>query len=411
MTNMPLKKKKQSVKANIKLKKIKLGLIGAGGRGLHLLDTINKYFSDEAHFIALCDVDIKRLKKMSRESKENFCLFSDYKKMLGLKDLDAVIIATPDFTHGEIALEALSAGKHVLCEKPLAITAGDCSKIIEASKKSEKIFQVGFNLRYNPFHQKLKELVDNKSIGNIKIISVLDYYSGGKTYFRRWNRFRKNTGGLLIHKGCHVFDMLNWLIGASPERVSAFGGLDVFRPDPKKAKRCRDCKEKYTCHGSAFYQDFLRPGSINRAERRGYKDFDVCLWNSEKDTQDNDVVIIEYKNAVRVSYTECFFSSISTRRYSIVGDKAQIEADTESNQIKVFSMSSKSTIIYDVKNPGSDEHGGGDRGILHSFLACLRENKSPLANAEAGRLSVLVGLAAEKSIHSKKIINIKDMEK
>jgi len=388
------------------MKKVNFGLIGVGNRGVYgYLKTLKEYFPEEARFIALSDSNERRLKKVSEELGGNFRFFSNYKEMLSLPEIDAVVITTPDFTHEEITIDALQAGKHVICEKPLAITAKGCNRVIQASIRAKKILQLGLVLRYSPFYQKLKKLIEKKTIGEVKIISMLDYYSGGKTYFRRWNRFKKNTGGLLIHKGCHAFDILNWLVDSSPERVASFGGLDVFKSDPQKPLRCRDCKEKYTCHGSAF----LDSKSVEKAKKMGYSDFDLCLWNSEKDTHDNDTVIIEYKNKVRVNYTECLFPVRSTRYYSIIGDKGEIEADSTSNQIRVYSLSSQDVVTYNI-GPSISGHGGGDKILLDDFFNCLREGKEPLANGEAGKLSVLIGLAAEKSIEEKRIIRISEIE-
>jgi len=376
---------------------VNFGLIGVGGRGMAYVNVLNSFYKDEGKFIALSDIDEKRLKEKAKKSGGTPKLFTDYKKMLSLKELDVVVISTPDFTHETIAIDCLNAGKHIICEKPLAITVESCNKIIEASRKAKKMVQLGLVLRYTPFHRKLKDIIDSGKIGNVKVISMLDYYSGGMTYFRRWNRFKKNTGGLLIHKGCHAFDILNWLADSSPKRVTAFGGLDVFRAAPNKPKWCRDCKEKDTCPGS----------SSVRQSTKNVKDLDLCLWNSEKDTNDNDTVIIEYENGVHVNYTECLFPVRTIRYYSIIGDRGEIEADSSSNQIKVHSLYSKDVVTCNIKEERG--HGGGDVRLFEDFFTFLKEGREPLANAEAGKMSALIGIAAEKSISEGRIINIKEL--
>ncbi len=386
--------------------KVRFGLIGVGNRGIHgYLKILNQYFVARAQIVALSDSSQRRLQEIRREFGKECRYFSDYRKMLLLPNLDVVIITTPDFTHEQIAIDALEVGKHVICEKPLAITAKGCDRVIQASVRAGKILQLGLVLRYTSFHRKLKALVDARVVGNVRTVSMLDYYNEGKTYFRRWNRFERNTGGLLIHKGCHAFDILNWLVDSPPQRVGAFGGLDVFKPEPGKPLRCRDYEQKYSCHGSAL----LDPQSWEKAQKMDYSDFDLCLWNSQKDTHDNSTVMIEYENKGRASYTGCFFSVRMTRCYSVVGDEGEIEADSVSSKIKVYSLSSRDTITYDI---GSSvfAHGGGDKHLLDAFFTCVRERKEPLADGQAGKLSVLVGLAAEKSVRERRIVEISELQ-
>ena len=143
------------------MKKVNFGLIGVGNRGVYgYLKTLKEYFPEEARFIALSDSNERRLKKVSEELGGNFHLFSNYKEMLSFPEVDAVVITTPDFTHEEITIDALQAGKHVICEKPLAITAKGCNRVIQASIKAKKILQLGLVLRYSPFYQKLKKLIE-----------------------------------------------------------------------------------------------------------------------------------------------------------------------------------------------------------------------------------------------------------
>ncbi len=386
----------------------KVAVIGTGRRALDgYIKVLLEQFSERIKIVAVTDRVSERLDEARQILGPEVKLFSDYQELLSSTDVDAVIVCTPDFTHEQINLDCLKADKHVICEKPLALSLRGCERVVQEAETKGKLLQVGLVLRYSPFHQRLKEAVESGAIGRVHLISVLDYYAGGRTYFRRWNRLRKNSGGLLIHKGCHAFDIMNWLADSSPQTVAAFGNLAVFNPGtkPAYAQHCTNCPEKYTCIDSVYLK--LDKEVIKRQQERGYTDFDLCLYNSEKDTQDNDVVIIEYKNGVKASYTECLFSARTGRFYSVVGEKGEIEADTESNRIKVHSLISKETTVHQI--PDISGHGGGDSLLLEDFLTCFHQGGKPLADGEAGSWATAVGEAAEKAIAESKVVKIGDL--
>ena len=383
-----------------------VAVIGTGRRALGgYIKVLVEEFAERMRVVAVSDRVPERLEEARESLGPEVKLFSDHQELLGFADVDAVIVCTPDFAHEQISLDCLRADKHVICEKPLALTFGGCERIVQEAQSRGKLLQVGLVLRYSQFHQRLKEVVERGTIGRTHLISVLDYYAGGRTYFRRWNRFRKNTGGLLIHKGCHAFDIINWLANSFPKRVAAFGSLAVFKPGtkPSYAQHCSTCPEKYSCIDSVYVtydRDILK-------RQEGYTDFDLCLYNSEKDTQDSDVVIIEYENGVKACYTECLFSTRTGRFYSIVGEKGEIEADSESNRIKVHSVDSKETMVYQI--PDISGHGGGDRMLLEDFLTCLQRGGKPLADGEAGSWATAVGEAAEKAIAERRIVDMEEL--
>ncbi|MCK4590692.1 MAG: Gfo/Idh/MocA family oxidoreductase, partial [Candidatus Latescibacteria bacterium] len=185
----------------------KVAVIGTGRRALDgYIKVLLEQFSERIKIVAVTDRVSERLDEARQILGPEVKLFSDYQELLSSTDVDAVIICTPDFTHEQINLDCLKADKHVICEKPLALSLKGCERVIQEAETKGKLLQVGLVLRYSPFHQRLKEVVENGAIGRVHLISVLDYYAGGRTYFRRWNRLRKNSGGLLIHKGCHAFD-------------------------------------------------------------------------------------------------------------------------------------------------------------------------------------------------------------
>lgn len=322
------------------------------------------------------------------------------------KNTDAVFISTPDFAHVEPVRAALKAGKHVYCEKPMSTTLEDCDATIAAAKASNRIFYLGMNLRHGPVHETIHDIVANGGIGKVLLIEANEHYYGGRTYFRRWNRFVKNGGGLWITKATHDFDLLNWIAGGRPVRVYAAANLSWYKAKPGAAKLCRDCKLKLSCPD---YFDFETADALPIAsEKAGISPVDLCLYNSDKDTFDNGQAMVEYDNDVRAVYSLSVVASRSTRQMNVCGTDGLIEADMEKSVVTLTKRHSGKVIIYDLSKLAVSGHGGADDKILSDFLDCCRSGRTPRSGCYDGRASVLVGLAARKSCDTHKAVELAD---
>lgn len=208
----------------MKNKVLTVGVIGMG---------IGKYHADavvrteKAALTWICDLDEELLADMKDKFKvANTC--TDYREMLKDPDLDCVIIGTPDQLHKKITEEALAAGKHVLCEKPLALTREDIEAIVAAAKKSDKKFMVGQVCRYTPGFVKAKELIDAGEIGELTFVES-EYahdYEKILTGVHSWRQDPLRYG--VVGGGCHAVDLLRWIAG-NPELVEAFGTHKTFK--------------------------------------------------------------------------------------------------------------------------------------------------------------------------------------
>ena len=229
---------------------------------------------------------------------------------------------------------------------------------------------------------------------------------GGATYFRRWNRLRAISGSLLVHKGVHSFDILNWLADSRPKRVAAFAGLSVFKPEPGRGERCLTCENR--CPEYTDLASGPRAELYLAAEREDGYIADVCLYNSEKDTHDNATVIIEYQNGLRASYSDSFFCSRSSRRYLVIGELAEIEADSTLRRLRVYHRRSKDVTEYQLGEPPSG-HGGGDEFQTRSFVRNVQEERPGEAGAEAGLWGVVVGEAAERAYRERRVVETSEL--
>ena len=209
--------------------KIRFGIIGVGSRGIRTFGRhLRGAYADRAELVALADLDPNRLgiaAKMLGVDKT----YGSHSQLIQDAGVDAVVITTPDYTHAEIALEAMDAGKLIICEKPVATTIDDANRLLEAGRRFGKSFQVGFVLRYAPFFKGMHAAIVDGRIGKPLFAAAVDNRAGSG-YFRSWHRLRKYSGGLLNHKSGHTLDILNWMLDGVPMAVSATGGVAHYGP-------------------------------------------------------------------------------------------------------------------------------------------------------------------------------------
>ena len=210
------------------------GMIGVGGRGTYLLQAAMAQSS--ARILALCDIKPDRLDKAATAAgRDNPATYSDWHKVIERKDVEAVFIATPPDLHSEMAVEALRAGKHVYCEKPIGITPAQVRAVIEAARQSKKVFVPGQQLRSMKEYMEAVHKIRDGIIGDVMAVKAQRHAtadlphdgSSGDWYFDV-----KRSGGYLIEQSVHNLDLCNWAIGAHPLRASGFGAIQLYKNDP-----------------------------------------------------------------------------------------------------------------------------------------------------------------------------------
>ena len=235
--------------------RIRLGFIGLGNRGDQVLDAFLEH--KDAEVAALCDLYQPYLDFAARKIGNTPKQFQDYRKLLEVKDLDAVVISTPDHWHALQTIQAFQAGKDVYVEKPLSLTVAEGRKMVEAAQRSHRVTQVGLQRRSAPFCKEAADLVRSGGIGKISAVRCfhiqnewpkgignpgngeppegLDWeswlgpaprvpYNKNRTFYRfRW--FFDYSGGQLTNFGVHYMDLIQWALGAeAPLAVTAMGG-------------------------------------------------------------------------------------------------------------------------------------------------------------------------------------------
>ncbi len=406
-------------------KKIRYAMVGCGHRGSgmwgkQLVDTGYKEYID---FVGFCDTNPGRLEYVKKVTQTDCPVFSDFDEMLKQTKPDVVMVTTPDALHDQFIIKALNNGIDVITEKPMTTDEVKCQAIIDAQAKSGKKVTVTFNYRYSPHRAKIYELLRAGEIGDITSVDFhwyLDVYHGAD-YFRRWHAYIKNSGSLLVHKSTHHFDLLNWWIASEPEEVFAFGGLEFYgKNGTMRGENCRLCNHKKDCN---FYFDVLNNKRLTElyVDNEKYDGYfrDGCVFRKDIDIYDKMAVQIRYMNKVQVSYSLTTYSPYEGYRIAFNGTKGRLEAwikerqpweEVEEDDVLRLTTNFGKTKIIRV-SPQSGGHGGGDP-ILHAYLfknENLPDTLKQGAGIREGAMSILVGIAARKSIQTGNPIKIESL--
>ena len=399
-------------------------IAGTGGRGYSMYGkAIVERFSDVAQLVGLFDVNPKRCCYVRDELSHDIPVFSDFSEMLDQAKPDVVIITTVDRFHKEYIVKALAAGCGVICEKPLAITSEMCNEIISAEKQYGRKITVTFNCRFMPYFVKMKELLDQNAVGEILNIDfewMLDT-SHGADYFRRWHRYMNMSGGLLVHKATHHFDIVNWLVQQDPKEVYANGTLRFYEPSREaRGERCCTCPYKESC-------EFVFEGAEIPLIKRLYFDAeqedgyyrDRCVFSDDIDIYDNMSLTIKYSKGALLTYSLIAHSPYEGWKMSISGKNGRLEAEQflsgvqsvdPFHHIRLYNRKGD-RIIYDCKKD-TGNHGGGDEKLLRMLLrGDVPDPLHQFAGSRDGVMSAIIGIAANKSIQDHKVIFIDDLLK
>ena len=341
------------------------------------------------------------------------------KEMKG--NIDAVIIASPNSLHLESLLPAMDQGLIILLEKPVATTVEDCAAMWKAYvRRGCPPLAVGFVLRYTTFYQKVKELIDSGAVGQVLSIEATEMMGTplSAMYYRGWRRKNDISGPLILEKCSHDMDLLNWFGGTAPTKVSSFATRTRFTPNPDAAMHCKDCGLQDTCRYSSSR---IAPYLMNTARRDEIGPLipqhdDLCVFNSDKDIIDHQVVNIEYGNGVLVSFTVCADQPRTTRTIKVNGTQGQIIGDIGRDELRIdyhLKEGSEDCITerFTLEHDDSGHHGG-DSVISNQYKSMLRGKPTPpLAGLREGIEACLVAIASEQSACEGKVVDMNELYK
>ncbi len=379
-------------------------------------------FAETATLVALFDHNAARLRGCAELlDRPDLPQYTDFDRAMAEARPDAVVIATRDCTHAEYICRALAVGKRVICEKPVCTTAAQCRQILSAQAGSTGLGLVTHNVRYDPAYSLIKRLVGAGEIGRVRSIDFRETLDRrhGADYFRRWHREKTNSGGLLIHKASHHFDILNWLAESRPAWLSAQGATVFYgKNGPFRSGRCHECPHAGRCE---FYVDLWGDERNLRLYRQAEADDgylrDGCVFDECVDAEDQASVIYRYESGVQVTFSLTAFAAIESHHLRIQGTKGELEyfvsydtawADGNITVPGLESFTGERLMLF-IPNEGIRQveipkieggHGGADPQLRREFFG--REWDEPptdqMASLEQAIQAVLIGAAANESI-------------
>eukprot|EP01114_Cavostelium_apophysatum_P021543 TRINITY_DN7552_c0_g1_i4.p1 TRINITY_DN7552_c0_g1~~TRINITY_DN7552_c0_g1_i4.p1 ORF type:complete len:351 (-),score=53.40 TRINITY_DN7552_c0_g1_i4:340-1392(-) len=290
--------------------RVGVAVVGAGARLSYLLLEFLAKHGPLVQILAISDEAPEAIKSAIEllwrfPELKTVPTFRDHREAIAVPGVKWVLIGSKNYLHKQQCVDAFAAGKHVWCEKPIAISVDECEEIRKAHEASGKLFATGFVLRYAPFYNKIHELVKSGSIGRLVSIEANELLAPahGGYIMRNWRRFRDQSGPHILEKCCHDLDLLNWIVDSVPSRVAAFGGTNIFVPENKPTEPNMD--------------DYYEAWDIAWEK--------VNAFDSEKDIEDNVVAILEYRNNCRVSFHTNSNSGFPQRKITICGVKGTIQ--------------------------------------------------------------------------------------
>lgn len=404
--------------------KLRVALVGTGIRGSSTWGkTLLGDYGDILEMVGLCDINPKRLEYAKRYMGATCPTFVDFQNMIARTKPDTVIVTTTDCFHAKYICMAMEMGCDVITEKPLATDEVLCQNILDTEKKTGKKLIVTFNYRYSPEAVKIKEILMSREIGDITSVDFnyyLDIYHGA-SYFRRWHGFKQFSGSLLVHKATHHYDLMNWWLTAEPVEVNAYGELRKYGYNGTfRSSRCRECPHMKPCE---FFWDITRDQHLMnlyvKAETEDGYIRDACVFRKKINIWDTMNVQVRYHNRVTMSYSLNAFMPYEGYFVGFNGTKGRLDARVYHNQPwKPESMADfrithnfGKTKTFGLESGGSG-HWGAD-GIMQDRI--FRKPDDDLlgqgAGSRDGALSILIGIAARRSIEQERPFKIEELVK
>jgi predicted dehydrogenase len=416
-------------------------IVGLGGRSYLYLMALTGAYRDGGELVGLCDSNPGRLTRAAavaaRYGAADCPTYrpGDFERMLEETKADAVIVTSPDFTHADYIVQALRSGRDVVTEKPLAIDAQSCRRIFAARRASGRQVTVGFNYRYSPARSLAKQVLMSGAIGQVSAVNFewrLDTHHGAD-YFRRWHRNKRNSGGLLVHKATHHFDLINWWLASTAREVRAEGRRVFYRPETAdrlglagRGERCAGCSAFESC---PVKLDLAASRALTGlyAENEGYDGYfrDRCVFSPEIDIEDTMHATIDYESGVAVNYLLTAYTPGEGYRVVFHGERGELSLETierpyveadgalprpappEVTKLIVQPLFSRA---YELAVPSAEgDHGGGDALMLSHLFRSQEDPFRRAADDRAGAWSALVGIAANASIAAGAPIRLDDL--
>ena len=357
--------------------RIRYGLVGTGMMGVEHIR--NLAITPGAELVAIADPVAASLgwaRDALRADAARVTAHDSAAALAAQDGIDAVIVASPNHTHRDVLAPLFDRGLHILCEKPLATTIADARWIVDRAAGTPGIFWTAMEYRFMPPAAALIAAVHEGQIGRLHMLSMREHRFPFLVKVGDWNRFARNSGGTMVEKCCHFFDLMRLIVGAEPVEVYCSGGQDVNHLD-----------ERYDGH---------RP-----------------------DILDNSFTTVEFANGVRAMLDLCMFADGADEQEEIVatGDRARIDVTIPSGRLTHSPRTgfgnpkaSTSRIVgVDPTALAAGSHHGATFYQHQAFARAIRGEGPVEVTAEDGLRAVAMGVAAETSVREKRRVEMTEI--
>lgn len=345
---------------------VRYGVIGTGMMGVEHIHNILHLDGTEVTAVSdpygpSRDAAVAEVSGAGRAAPQ---VFDDHRDLLGSGLVDAVVIASPNMTHVDVLGDVLDTDVHVMVEKPLCTTVADCRRVVDAAAAgpADRVVWMGLEYRYMPPTTALLGEIRSGTVGRVHMVAIREHRFPFLVKVGDWNRFSRNTGGTLVEKCCHFFDLMRLAADADPVRVMASGSQDVNHLDE--------------------------------------------VYNGETpDILDNAYVIVEFANGVRGMLDLCMFAEASRneQEIAVTGDEGKLEALVTESVLRVGRRSDGLHVV-DERPITADgvRHVGLHHGASYlehvDFRAAIVDGRPAAVTLTDGLWSVAMGVAAHRSI-------------
>lgn len=346
---------------------MRYAIIGSGMMGQEHIR--NLQLLPGAVITALADPDDGMRAQAAGLAGNGVAVHADYRDLLSLGGIDALVIAAPNHAHHDVLMDALDSGLPILVEKPLCTTVEQCDAVIAAARGREAPVWVAMEYRYMPPVARLIAEVAKGTVGTLRMLAIREHRFPFLQKVADWNRFSANTGGTMVEKCCHFFDLMRLIIKSEPIRLYASGGQDVNHLDETYAGR--------------------RP-----------------------DIVDNAYVVVDFANGVRAMLDLCMFAEASKdqEEIAVIGDRGKVECGVPSSRLVIGRREplalSNEIVPVDQSLLAAGHHHGSTYFQHLAFAACIENGTPPAVSLADGRAAVALGAAAERSIAEHRPIDL-----
>ncbi|KAK3306132.1 uncharacterized protein B0T15DRAFT_218945 [Chaetomium strumarium] len=424
--------------------KKRYALVGTGGRSSFFYTAIATDYRTTSCIVGLCDTNQtrmdyanSRLTALGHGAVPTFPA-TDFDKMISTTQPDEVIVTTIDRTHHIYIIRALELGCNVITEKPMTIDAPRCEAIFSAVSRTDRSVRVTFNYRYAPHNTRVFELLRSGAIGTVTSVHFewLLNTSHGADYFRRWHRDRRNSGGLLVHKSTHHFDLVNFWLQTRPLSVYAQADLKFYG---KENAESRGVTEFYSrARGSEvakrdpFALDLesvptLKALYLDAEHEDGYYR-DQSVFGDGISIEDTMNLLVRYRNGAVMTYSLTAYAPWEGFRVNFNGTGGRLEMEVVENsyvnsggdQSLEGSIEKRTILLRPLFAPPREieieasrgAHGGGDNVLLQDlFGEPVSDEYMRAASHIDGAASILTGIAANRSIATGQVVFVDNILK